>query len=343
MLFSARLPLRNLIELCRALRHNLSAGLTLQKVFSQQAKRGSAAVRPIAARIAQDIDKGESLEDALTSVTDAFPPLFLELARVGERTGNLAEIFAELEKYYLMQQKLWRLFVSKIRWPIIQLVAAIFIIAGLILVLGVIGSSNSGKALDPLGIGLTGTAGAVTFLAAAFGFFALLAGAYYLLSRTLRQQAIVDGLILHMPVIGPCWRALALARFCLALRLTMETGMTITAALRLSLTATGNAAFAARSEVMDKTLRSGDELVVALERGGLFPEEFREIVAVGEESGRLTEVLDHQAEAFEQEAGRRLLALTFLAGGGVYVLVAIFIIWAIFRIFTTAILPAYSI
>jgi type IV pilus assembly protein PilC len=97
MLFSSRIPLSSLIELCRALRHNLSAGLRLVDVFRQQAKRGPARVRPVAERITQELERGGDLEGALEREKAAFPPLFLGLASVAEQTGNLPEVFRELE------------------------------------------------------------------------------------------------------------------------------------------------------------------------------------------------------------------------------------------------------
>src|SRR3954447_8090237 len=65
MLLSTVVPLDSLVLLCRALRHGLSAGLSLLDVFRQQALKGSAAVRPVAAEITGYLEKGESLEDAL--------------------------------------------------------------------------------------------------------------------------------------------------------------------------------------------------------------------------------------------------------------------------------------
>src|SRR5260370_42352653 len=84
MLFSKQLSLADLIEFCRVLRHNLSAGLTLRHVFRHQATRGPLAVRPVAGRISEQIEKGDSLEQALKGEKDRFPPIFLALATVGE-------------------------------------------------------------------------------------------------------------------------------------------------------------------------------------------------------------------------------------------------------------------
>src|SRR4051812_18816517 len=96
---SSRLPLSSLIELCRALKHSLGAGLTLRDVFRQQARSGPGPVRPAATRITAALDQGSDLEEALKREADAFPPLFLALVSVGEQTGMLPELFAELEKY----------------------------------------------------------------------------------------------------------------------------------------------------------------------------------------------------------------------------------------------------
>src|SRR5919109_280561 len=126
MLLSSRLPLSSLIELCRALRHNLSAGLSLRDVFRQQARQGTLAVRPLAERIRQVIERGDDLETALMQESKALPPLFLSLASVGERSGNLPEVFAALEKYYILQQRMWRQFVSLSIWPAFQFFVAVF-------------------------------------------------------------------------------------------------------------------------------------------------------------------------------------------------------------------------
>ena len=337
MLFSARLPLSSLIELCRALRHCLSAGLSLSDVFRQQARSGPAPARPVAGRIAQRLGQGGSLDAALKREQAAFPPLFVALIGVGEKTGHLPEVCGELEKYFTLQQRLRRQFLGQIAWPVFQLTAAIFVIAGLILVLGIIaGRQEAGaKPFDPLGLGLTGPGGAVTFLAAVAAVIAALAGAYLLATRALRQKAAVDAFFLRLPVIGPCLEAFALARFCLALRLTLDTSLSVAAALRLSLRATGNEAYVARSDAVQDSVREGDDLARALAAAGLFPEEFIHLVAVGEESGRLPEVMEQQAKNYQELAGRRLTVLTHVAGLGVWLLVAVLIIIVIFRIFLT--------
>ena len=150
MLFATKLPLSSLIEFCRVLRHNLGAGLTLLHVFRQQAERGPLPVRPIASRISQDLEQGESLQVALKRERAAFPHMFVALATVGEQTGSMPDVFAELEKYFLMQQRLRRQFFSQIAWPLFQFFAALMVIALMLFVLAIFNSP-----LAPLGTGKT--------------------------------------------------------------------------------------------------------------------------------------------------------------------------------------------
>jgi type IV pilus assembly protein PilC len=332
MLFSAQLPLASLIEFCRALRHNLGAGLTLRHVLRQQADRGSPPVRPVAERLSAEIEQGESFEDALKQERASFPPMFVSMAVVGEQSGNLPEVLSELEKYFLLLQKLRRDFLSQIAWPAFQFLLAPFVIAFMIFFLAIL--STNDKPFDPLGMGkaFTGVTGAVNFLIAFFGTLAALVALYFLITRTLKQRQTVEEILLRLPVIGPTLTAMALMRFCTALRLTMETGMPIARALRLSLQATGNAAFAAQAEYVQGSVRSGDELAAALGSSGLFPKGFINILANAEEGGRVSEVMQHEADFYEEEVRRRLTILSRAASWGVYVGVAGLIIFMIFRI-----------
>jgi type IV pilus assembly protein PilC len=333
-MFSSRLPLKSLIELCRVLRHYLGAGLTLPDVFRQQAKRGPAPVRDMAARVADALEQGDALEDALKREAKMFPPLFLSLGSVGERTGMLPEVFADLEKYFLRQKQLRERFLAQIAWPAIQFFLAVFVLAFLIWVLGMLGSKDlQGKPYDPLGFGLLGTSGALTFLGIVFGTLGGLFGLYFLASRGLGGRSGSARFLLGLPAIGPCLQALALGRFCLALRLTTESAMSINKALRLSMQATGNLAFAEASPLAEEAVKRGDDLAVAIQRTGLMPADFVHIMEVAEESGNLHDVMRHQADHYYEEASRRMAVLTAIAGYGVWGMVALFIIIAIFRIY----------
>jgi type II secretory pathway component PulF len=136
-----------------------------------------------------------------------------------------------------------------------------------------------------------------------------------------------------LPALGPCLRALTMSRFTLALQMTLDSGLSITKALALSLKATGNAYFVSRSERVVQSLKSGETLHQALSASRLFDDEFLEMIISSEEAGSVPEMMRHLAAQYQEEAGRKLKMATGFATGAVMVLVAAFIIWAIFRLF----------
>ncbi len=240
---SSKCPLPALVIWCRAFKHSLGAGLPVVRVFRQQAKSGPRALRETAGEIADRLERGDSLEDALESERDRFPPLFLTLVAVGERSGRLEDAFRELEDYYETALTVQRDFRRQMAWPVIQGVAAVMIIAALIFVLGIIGDSRGSKPLDPLGLGLTGASGAVTFLLIAAGLAGAVVFALKQAANNVAWRAKLEGLVRGVPGWGPAAQLSALQRFCTALKMTHEAGLSADEALRYSLRATSNAAF----------------------------------------------------------------------------------------------------
>jgi type II secretory pathway component PulF len=331
MLFSKQLPLATLVNLCHILRHNLDAGLTLRDVFRQQATRGSAPMRPVARRIQTALEAGDSLEAALEQEKDRFPPLFLAMAGVGEQSGHLPEIFKEIGKYYSLQQRLRRQIISQSFLPVIQFLFAILIIAFVIFILGLIGATNNQKPMSIMGF--RGTTGALHFLTLSLGSIVLAVVVYLVVLRSVKHRAPVDFVLLWIPSVGPCLEALAVSRLALAMHLTLDSGLPITDALRLSLKATGNAAFEAQIPTVLEALKAGDTLTEALSRcRRVLPQDFLMMIATAEEGGRVPEMMQHQANYYHEEAGRRLQTLARMFTGLVWLIYAGFTIAAIFSI-----------
>lgn len=329
-MFERRPSLQNLIDLCRVLRHHLSAGLTLHHAFKQQAERGPAHIRPLARRVLEQVETGASLSAALEPERGLLPPLFLAMVEVGEHTGHVPEMFGALEKHYQLEQQLRRQFWRASLLPMIQFVIAIFLIAGLIFILGVIGQARGTRPLSVFG--LSGGRGAIIFLTVCFGLIGTLwlLGALFL--RGPRQAASVQARLLRVPSLGPCLFAVVMSRFTMGLRLTLDSGLSIVKAAKLSLEATGNAHFVSKGPIIAAALKEGEPLLEALTRSGLFDEHFLSMVAAAEEGGRVPEMMQHQTEYYHEESARRLTTLTKVLSMLVWLTYAGFMVYAIFQI-----------
>src|SRR5262249_7459046 len=129
MFSSSKCPLPALVQWCRTLHHSLGAGLSPVRIFRQQAKSGPRALRSVAADVAEKLEAGNSLEDALEPYRNHFPPLFHELVAVGEQTGRLEDAFLELTEYYEANLSVQRNFRAQMMYPAAQFVIAVFVIA----------------------------------------------------------------------------------------------------------------------------------------------------------------------------------------------------------------------
>lgn len=333
MLFSSKLPVSALAQWCRTLKHGLNAGLSPVKIFRQQAKGGPVAGRVLAAELADRLEKGESLEDALADHRPRFPLLFVELTTLGEKTGRLTETFAELERYFDDAVSARKQFAAALTWPAIMYVSSVLTVAVMVLVLGLI-TPAGGKAFDPLGLGLMGPSGAVAVIALGTLAAAAVVVGFLIVRENESLRGKLEALSLGVPAVGACFRAFALHRFSTALHMTGEAGLRADKALRLAFRATANDAYLALAEPAAAVAKKGGEVYEALlpGRGRLFPDEFLDTVHVGETTGQLPEVMAKQAAVYREEAARQLKVLTTLAGAAVYAAVGLMVIVMILRI-----------
>jgi type II secretory pathway component PulF len=334
MIFSnSRCPVWALVQWCRVLRYGLAAGLDPVKLFRQQSHSGPTILRPVAARIAQHLEQGHSLADALAEFRDRFSPLFMELVRVGEKTGNLEETFRVLEEYYEQVLSIQRQFRSAMTYPVLMYLAAVGVITLLILILGYLGGQGQAITTDPLGLGLSGVAGAVIFAAIALGVPLLLLALLKWAGDRVQWQSQLEAFLLQVPRWGSAFLLLALQRCAVAIQMGYQAGLSVPKVVRQALEATSNAAFTRGISRAVSVVKKGGTLAEAFQAcGGPFPNEFYEYVQLGEQTGNLPEVMKRLSHNYAEEAARQLRAAATLTAWAIYALIALLIILAIFRI-----------
>ena len=335
MLFESRLPWQTLATFCRSLGTMLHSGVNILKAFQVAGGKSlNPSLRAASKRVIDELRKGSPVSVALEEQAPVFPELMIDLVRVAEQTGSLPEVLTSLADHYDNLVRLRRTFLGAIAWPMFQFVAAIFIVAGLIAILGWITEGQGGKPVDVLGIGLAGTSGALIWLGGWFGAAIALVVVYRLLATGLRGRAMVHSLLLGVPAVGGCLRSFAVARFSWAFALTQQAGMSIEPSLETSLKATSNGAFiGATPQVLDM-VREGDDLTIALHATGLFPQDYLELVRVGEATGTVPEQLERLSPQLEDQARRSLAGMTSALAWVIWSLVAVLIVFIIFRIMT---------
>jgi type IV pilus assembly protein PilC len=330
-MFASRISLRQSALLCRSLGTMLHSGLPIIKAFDMAAaKAPDPRLRAVMRDVVMQLQSGEGVATALGGHTGYFPELMIDMVSVAEQTGSLPEVLRALAEHYENNLRLRRDFLGQIALPVIQFIAAVFIVAGMIWLLGIIAPAN--KQIGALFFGMTGTSGALKWLLGWAMVIVSIFVAYRVAAASLSGRKYVHSALLNVPVVGGCMRAFAIARFSWAFHLTQEAGMAIDDSLDASLKATANGAFiGATGQIVDDVME-GQTLTDALQRSDLFPDEFVQIVHVAETSGTVPEALHRLSPQFEEQARRSLRALAVLAGWLVWMMVAAFIIFLIFRI-----------
>ena len=327
MFRSNRIRLKSLAVICRSLSTMLDAGVGVRKAFVLAAKKtGDPRAQEGLSVVRDAVKSGDDISSAMRKQGDRFPELMVDLIEVGERTGAMPDVLASLSRHYESTIRLQKEFRSKMAWPVINFVASVFIVAFLILILGIIGDT------DMLGWGLLGPAGAFKFLTTIFGTLLIGFITYKIIRRGVAGRRMLDPVLLQIPVLGSCLRAFAIARFSWVFALTQKAGMSIEPSIESSLKATSNGAFTAQKSQIWGRISAGEEFTAAITQSGLFPEDYIEMVDVAEQSGTVPEALDRLSPQFEEEARRKLNLLASSIAWVTWAIVAMLIIFVIFSI-----------
>ncbi len=326
MLFSPRMRTKPLAALCRRLGNAIQAGIDARTLWSREAQRARGSVRPRLLAVSEAINQGQSLADAFAQTEDFFPPLFREMIGLGEETGHLDGVLVQLAEHYENQLAMRRIFWAAIAWPLVQLGLAIVVIGLLIWVMGLVH-------VDVLGIGLVGDRGLSIYATLLAGVGVLLFLLWRGISRGLVWTKPIQRLVLQVPVLGQALQTLALSRLAWSMHVTMNTGMEVRRALKLSLGSTQNARYTDQIPVIDAEITNGNSIHLAFCRAGGYPADFLDTLAVGEESGKVVESMGHLARQYQEQARAALALLTLAAGWAVWAAIAALLVFLIFRLF----------
>ena len=334
MLFSPRIGTKALVELCHRLSTAIASGIDLRTAWSRETERVGGALHQHMRVVSRGIQQGDSLFDSLVATGDFFPVLFREMVAIGEETGNLDLVLRRLAEHYQNRLQLRRAFLASIIWPVIQLIIAVVIVGGLIWFTEPLRQLINNPTLDLLGVGLVGKRG-LTIYAACVVTAGILFGLFlHAMKRGMAWTRPIQYLILKLPILGKPFRTVALARLTWAMHITLDAGMELRRALRLSLRSTQNARYIDHISQIEAEISAGHSIHEAFENTNDYPADFLNTLAVGEDSGRVVESMGVLARQYQDQARSALSVLTLIAGWVVWAGVAAVLIAVVVRLFS---------
>ena len=293
----------------------LASGMPLAEsltALSEQTE--SSSLEKVIIHINENIASGSSLSDSLLTYPRLFSPTYTGLVRAGEEGGDLDMILDELAELGEKEEALKGKVMAALTYPIVMVIIGIIVLA--ILFIAVIPQITSifetmGQSLPlPTRI-LIGTAefaqkGWLLIIIAT----AISAVAFYKSSQTKKGRAVIDSLILKLPLFGTVLCKMDVARFSRTLSLLLKGGVPITDALDIVKGVLINSHISNTVAKARENIAEGGDICSVLKEKGYFPPIAIHMIAIVEKGGKLEEMLLHVANTFDKEVERVAEGLT---------------------------------
>ncbi len=274
-------------------------------------------LKRVIADVKTQVNEGSSLGDAMARHARIFEELYVNMIRAGEASGNLDAVLFRLADFLEAQNKLRAKIISALFYPIVMTVIGAGIMA--ILMVSVVPKvtaifADTGKALPwntQMLIAISDTVSSWKGLV----LLVFIVGGIQLFrrwKRTPRGRAWVDRTILKLWIIGPLARQIAITRFAKTLATMLSSGVPLLRALDIVKSILGNTVLQKVVEDAKESIKEGESIAAPLKRSGEFPPIVTHMIAVGERSGQLEQMLNEVAHAYDLEIDLKMGRLTTL-------------------------------
>ncbi len=309
--------MRDIVIFTRQFSTMINAGLPLVQALDILAKQTENKVLADVTRaVVFDVESGHTVADALAKHPNAFSELYVNMVAAGEAGGILDTILMRLATFMEKNDALVRKVKGAMIYPgVIMSVAFIAIAVLLIFVIPVFESMFASVGLA-LPLPTRVVIGLSKFLKGywwAVG--AGMGGAFYMLKKyyaTPNGRLAIDKLMLKMPVLGDVLRKSAVSRFTRTLGTLISSGVSILDGLEITAKTAGNRVIQDAIMASRASIAGGDTIAAPLAKSAVFPPMVISMIAVGEQTGGLDEMLSKIADFYDEEVDAAVSGLLSL-------------------------------
>ncbi|MEM0515076.1 type II secretion system F family protein [Pseudoalteromonas sp. YIC-827] len=338
-LLQKRVGLDEMIIFSRQMYSLLKAGIPIIRAINGLAETTiNTRFSDVLKEISQQLEQGRNLSAAMANHKDIFNRLMVSIVVVGENTGKLEDSFLQLSEYFEREQETRKRIKAAMRYPtfvIIALVVAMFILNLAVIPVFAQMFSRFDAELPLMTRILIGTSNFFVnywwlLLLGIFG--AIFSVKKYLASTEGRLKW--DRVKLKLPIIGSIIERSLLARYSQSFAMVLRSGVSMTAGLSLTAEAVDNAYMHERIIEMRRGIEKGESLLRVSRNSEMFSQLVLQMVAVGEETGRVDELLQESADYYEREVDFDLKSLTAKIEPILITIVAVMVLILALGIFT---------
>jgi len=264
----------------------------------------------------EKIVSGSGLADALSFHPNYFSDLYINMVRAGEASGNLDEVLARLADYRQKQANLRGKIAAAMTYPAVMVFVGFGVVVFLMtyVVPRITGILQSKDNVLPAPTVILMTASDLFKEYWWFGLIALVAAYIFakLAIATEKGRLFFDTFILKIPVIGTLLQKSAISRFTVTLSTLLKSGLPALDALSIVSKVVNNALLSRVISQVAERILEGADIATPLRKSKMFPPMVGYMIAVGEQSGELENILDRISETYEEEIDLAVQRLTAL-------------------------------
>jgi type IV pilus assembly protein PilC len=262
------------------------------------------------------VENGATLSEALESYPYMFDNLYISMVKAGEASGNLDNILGQLVGYIERAAKIVSQIKSAMTYPTLVILVAILVIWALLAFVVPAMAQNftdAGNELPGLTVMVMDLSNMVTNnWMEILGFFAFAVSGIILWKKSESGEKQFDHLILKIPVIGGVLKKIAVGRFCNTMSSMLNSGVNLLEALTICASSSGNKVIEDFILNVRESVEKGEKFSDPLRKGSLFPEMVVSMIAVGEETGKIDEMLTKVSDFYEEEVDIAVQAMLSL-------------------------------
>ncbi len=300
-------------------------------------------LKEAAAEVAGDVDAGFSLSQALERHSSVFSEFYVNMVKSAEITGRLSEVLSFLADYLEKQATL----VAKVKNALIYPVLVIVLFIAVVIIMVSFVLPQITPIFEEAGVELPAFTQAFLSVGVFIGDWWWAVGLIFLIFvltiidyfQTKEGKVVLDELSLRLPVVGPLFQKLYIARFAESSRVLIKGGLTIPQAIEISSHTISNAVYRDRLHEASTRIRKGELLSKTLGEMSEFPPLVSQLIAIGEQTGRLEQLLEKVTDFYTREVDDIVNNLVTLIQPSLMIVIGVMV--AI--LFASILLPLYNL
>jgi len=315
--FGGSVPAAEIAMMTRQLASLVKANIPLVEALNALVEQIELpALKVIVAQVRQDVNEGSSLARAVTKHPKVFDNVFINMIEAGESSGTLGLVLLRLADLKEAQMRLRSKVISGMTYPALMMLVAVgLMIAIFTFVIPKLAQifEQMNKQMPPLTAFLIGMSNfIIDYWYALLAGFGLVTFLFIRWKNSATGKPKWDAITLRVPVVGNLVRMVAITRFAGTMGTLLGSGVPILSAMNIAKNLVANAPIANAIMNARENITEGQSIAEPLRKSGMFPPVVIHMIAIGEKTGELPEMLRNVAASYEEQVNTKIEGLTSL-------------------------------